>query len=178
MCKKYHSWFYPTLKVTENKVLLSLFEILSSLQFLDLHFLNGLFQKEIDLYSVSPRRDTSMRNCDKDFVATETWKFTKKWKLLPLGQAQPLSRIHAFFGWMATGLYALANLVSSCPILLEFGLILRPIRHAKREACKTKVGAWSGNNWKLYSLSFITWIGFVVFIFNVFLPKASAMKLL
>ena len=72
VCKKYHSCFYPTLKVTENKVLLSLFEILSSLQFLDLHFLNGLFQKEIDLCSVSPRRGTSIENCDKVFLATET----------------------------------------------------------------------------------------------------------
>ena len=63
VCKKYHSWFYLTLKVTENKVLLPLFEISSSLQFLDLHFLNGLFQKEIDLYSISSRRNTSMKNC-------------------------------------------------------------------------------------------------------------------
>ena len=46
VCKKYHSWFYPTLKVTENKVLQYLFEILSSLQLLDLHFVNGLSQKE------------------------------------------------------------------------------------------------------------------------------------
>ena len=72
VCKKCHSWFYPTLKVTENKVLLPLCEILSSLQFLDLHFLHGLFQKEIDMYSVSPKRDTSVKNCDKVFVATET----------------------------------------------------------------------------------------------------------
>ena len=72
VCKKYHSWFYSTLKVTKNKVLLSLFENLSSLQFLDLHFLNSLFQKEIDLCSVSPKRDTSVKNCDKVFVATET----------------------------------------------------------------------------------------------------------
>ena len=125
MCKKCHSWFYPTLKVTENKVLLPLYEILSSLQFLDLHFLHGLFQKEIDMYSVSPKRDTSVKNCDKVFVATETWKLTKnfekkmKWELLLLGQAQPLSQIHAFFGGMATGLYAKTNLISLRPILRD-----------------------------------------------------------
>ena len=87
VCKKYHSWFYPTLKVTDNKVLLYLFESLSSLQFLDLHFVNGLFQKRnmsvIDLHSVSSIRDTSMKNCDKIFVATkwgENWRknFEKK----------------------------------------------------------------------------------------------------
>ena len=38
VCKNYHSWFYPTLEVTENKVLQSFFEILSNLQFLDYTF--------------------------------------------------------------------------------------------------------------------------------------------
>ena len=34
-------------KVNDNKMLLYLFETLSSLQFIDLHFVHGLFQKEI-----------------------------------------------------------------------------------------------------------------------------------
>ena len=47
VCKKYHRWFYPTFKVIENKMFLYLFETLSSLQFIDLYFVNGLFQKEL-----------------------------------------------------------------------------------------------------------------------------------
>ena len=45
--KKYHSWFYRTFKVIENKMLIYLFQTLSSLRFINLHFVSGLFQKEL-----------------------------------------------------------------------------------------------------------------------------------
>ena len=42
----------------------------------------------LDLCSVCPRRDTSMKNYDEVFVATENWKLTKKiWEKNEIGVA-------------------------------------------------------------------------------------------
>ena len=89
VCKKYHRWFYPTFKVIENKMSLYLFW--NCIKFTirrQTHYKRPVSERNMgvrDLYSVSPRRDTSMKNWDKVFVATKwgaNWgkKFEKKMK--------------------------------------------------------------------------------------------------
>ena len=73
VCEKYHSWFYSTLKVTENKILLYLvFANVANFIKFTIHRptickrpVSRRNMVVVDLYSISPRRDTSMKNCDK-----------------------------------------------------------------------------------------------------------------
>ena len=96
-----------------------------------------------------------------------------------MGQAQPVSWMHVFFSWNGNRFINLGKFDFITSDFIEpWFLISRPTRHAKRQACKTKVRSWLRNNWKRGSLFFISYKGLVAFIFNVCPSKVFAVRLL